>query len=175
MLEPIERPPLARWDGVHVELDLDLIEQHLKERMERLDEVSGLTLDGRGDAVRLRASVLWKGIRIPVRIELGELRLKRRYLGLRMRRLALLGAVLVPMGAVELLLCSFGPDIVTVFRGQAIVVVDLREWIPEELDLSLLAVQTVDRTLHLWFGPGSLSDLPSAARPALPARIDTSE
>jgi hypothetical protein len=169
MLEPLPRPPLVRWDGIHAALDLDLIEHHLKTRIERVDRVSDLSVGGKGDSILLAASVVWKGVRIRVRIELGELRLKRRFLGLRLRRLNLLGGVPVPMGAVEILLQSFGPDIVRVFRGQAIVVVDLREWVPEELDLSLLAAQTTDRTLHLWFGPGSLRDLPTDARPALPA------
>ncbi len=168
MLEPLPRPPLVRWDGIHVALDLDLIELHLKARMERVDEVSDLSVDGKGDSILLAATVVWKGVRTRVRIELGELRVRKRFLGLRMRRLKLLGSLTVPMGAVEILLRSFGPDIVKVFRGQAIVVVDLREWVPEELDLSLLAAQTTDRTLHLWFGPGSLRDLPSDARPALP-------
>jgi hypothetical protein len=169
MLEPLPTTPLVRWDGIHVALDLDLIENHLKARMERVDRVSDLYVDGKGDSILLAASVVFKGVRTRVRIELGELRLKSRFLGLRLRRLRLLGGLPVPMGAVEILLQSFGPDIVKVFRGQAIVVVDLREWLPDELDLSLLAAQTTDRTLHLWFGPGSLRDLPSGARPALPA------
>ena len=36
------------------------------------------------------------------------------------------------------------------------------------LDLKILTVQATDRSLHLWFGAGSLVDLPAAPPPALP-------
>jgi hypothetical protein len=169
MLEELLKPPLVRWDGLHVVLDLDLVEEHLRRRIETVERVTELSVSGDGDAVRLCATVEWKGVRTRVRIELGELRLKRRFLGLRLRRLRVLGGIPVPMGAVELLLNAFGPEVVKVFRNQRIVVVDLRRWIPPELDLSLLTVQATGRALHLWLGPGSLRDLPPQTRPALPA------
>ena len=57
----------------------------------------------------------------------------------------------------------------TVFRGEGIVVVDLRQWLPEELDLEVLTVQAPTHSLHLWFGPGCLQELPNTGRGRLPA------
>jgi len=58
---------------------------------------------------------------------------------------------------------------VTVFPGQGIVVVDLRRWLPEELSLQVLTVQGTARTLSVWVGSGSLSDLPTRGPKKLPA------
>jgi hypothetical protein len=80
----------------------------------------------------------------------------------------MLGGVPVPMGAAEVLLRAIASELVTIVRGQGIVVIDLRRWIPSELDVAVLSVHTTERTLHLWFGPGSLGDLPASPRPRLP-------
>jgi hypothetical protein len=168
MIEQLPNRPLVCWDGLHVALDLDLVERHLRARIESLEEVSDLTLSGRGDSLLLSAVVLWKGLRIRVRLVLGEIRLKRRFLGMRLHRLRMLGGVPVPMGAAEVLLRAIASELVTIVRGQGIVVIDLRRWIPSELDVAVLSVHTTERTLHLWFGPGSLGDLPASPRPRLP-------
>ncbi len=169
MLETLARPPLVRWDGVHVVLDLGLVERNLRRRIEPVEGVADLALSGIGDTIRLSAVVVWKGVRFRVRLELGEIRLKRRFLGVRLRRARALGGMPVPMGAVERLLRALDEDRVTVLRDQRILVVDLRDWLPQELDISLLTVQATATALHLWFGAGSLRDLPSPARLALPA------
>jgi hypothetical protein len=49
------------------------------------------------------------------------------------------------------------------------VVADLRDWLPEELTLEILTVQATWRSLHVWFGPGSLSSLPGKGPLLLPA------
>ena len=59
-----------------------------------------------------------------------------------------------------------------VFSGQGIVVVDLRRWLPDELVLDILTVQGTARTLHVWFGAGSLANLPGRGPRLLPAEGD---
>jgi hypothetical protein len=85
-----------------------------------------------------------------------------------MRRLRVYGGLPVPRAAVEAILDGIDNEIVTVFKGQGIVVVDLRRWLPSELDLKIVTVQATDSSLHLWFGAGGLRDLPGRAPPALP-------
>ena len=82
----------------------------------------------------------------------------------------------VPRGVLEILVRELAGDLVTVFRGSGILVVDLREWLPAELDLTVLTVQAMAAGLHLWLGPGSLRDVPGDPRPALTADLEeTSE
>jgi hypothetical protein len=162
-------PPLARWDGLHLVLDLDRIERHLNVLLEGSDSLRDLKLAGRADGLGAELTVVWNGVPARVGLDVTEIRLRHRYLGLRMRRLRALGGVRVPRAAVELGLRALDNPLLKVFRGQGIVVVDLGRWIPEEADVRIVTVQSVARTASVWFGPGSLVDLPSNEPPALPA------
>ena len=164
-----------RWDGLHLVFDLRLLERHLQRRVERSDRVAHLSLTGQGDSVGLSAAVVWKGIRSRVGVRVEEIRLKRRFLGFRLRRARVLGGVPVPLGAVEILIRELAGDVATVFRGEGIVVLDFRRWIPRELELSVLTVQATGSALHLWLGPGVLRDLPRQPQPALTAGGERSE
>jgi hypothetical protein len=161
--------PLVRWDGLHLVLNMKMVEGHLRQRVQELEQLTEISLDGEGDVVRAKATVVWRGLRSRVVVDLGEIRLRQRFLGLRMRKLRVLGGVPVPRAAVETILKAAKPQGVTVFRGDGIIVVDLRQWLPPELDLSVLTVQATGRALHVWFGPGTLSDLPEEVRAALPS------
>jgi len=86
-----------------------------------------------------------------------------------MRRLRALGGIPVPRSAVELALRAFNSPLLKVFSGHGIVVVDLRQWLPEELMLEVLTVQGTSRSLHIWFGSGSLANLPGKGPHLLPA------
>ena len=162
-------PPLARWDGLHLTLDLVRVERHLNDLLSSSDAIGDLSLRGEGDALAVEATVTWKGIPARVGLELAEIRLRYRHLGFRMRKLRALGGIPVPRTAVELGLRSLESPLLKVFPGQGIVVVDLRKWLPEELDLQILTVQGVARRLAVWFGPGRLDELPSRGRRRLPA------
>lgn len=160
---------LARWDGLHLVLDLVLVEEHLVRLLADVKQVEGLALAAAGDALEVSVTVKWKGVRSRVAMELAELRLRHRHLGFRMRKLRVYGGLPVPRAAVEAILQSINNELITVIRGQGIVVVDLRRWLPPELDLKIVTVQATGSSLHLWFGAGGLRDLPGRAPPALAA------
>ena len=165
-------PPLARWDGLHLALDLRLVANHLNHLLQRRDGLRDLTLRGRGDALAAEVTVLWRGVPARVGFELAEIRLRHRHIGFRMRRLRALGGIPVPRTAVELGLKALASPLVSVFSGQGIVVIDLRRWLPEELALEILTVQGTARGLHVWFGAGALANLPGRGPHLLPADTD---
>ncbi len=160
---------LARWDGLHLVLDLVLVEEHLVQLLADVDQVEGLALAAAGDAIDVSVTVKWKGVRSRVALEIAELRLRHRHLGFRMRKLRVYGGLPVPRAAVEAILQSINNELITVIRGQGIVVVDLRRWLPPELNLKIVTVQATGSSLHLWFGAGGLRDLPGRERAALAA------
>ncbi len=160
---------LARWDGLHLALDLVLVEEHLDRLLADVKQVEGLALAAAGDALNVSVTIRWKGVRSRVALELAEIRLRHRHLGFRMRRLRVYGGLPVPRAAVEAILESIDNELIKVFRGQGIVVIDLRRWLPPELDLKIVTVQATGSSLHLWFGAGGLRDLPGRGRPALAA------
>ena len=153
-------PPLARWDGLHLVLDLEHLERLINRAIAGNDRIRDLRLLGAGDALQAETTVIWKGAAARVGLQLAEIRLHHRHLGFRMRRLRALGGVPVPRSAVELGLRALENPLLTVFQGDGIVVIDLRRWLPSEIDVKVITVQSTLRSLHIWFGPGRLSDLP---------------
>jgi hypothetical protein len=166
-------PPLARWDGLHLVLDLRLLERQLNQVLSARDDLRNLSLRGAGDALAAEATVVWKGVPARVGLEIAEIRLRYRHLGFRMRRLRALGGVPVPRSAVEVALKAFDSPHLKVLVGQGIVVIDLRPWLPDELSLEVLTVQGTSRALHVWFGSGSLANVPGKGPRLLPAAIDS--
>ena len=162
--------PILRWDPVRLVLALDEVERLLADRLGRDGSVCELRLSGGGDRVVVTATVRWGGLASRACAELTELRLRRRHLGLRVDRVAVLGGgVRVPRSVVLKRLDGAMEGAVAVFSDDGIVVVDLRRWLPPELELSVIAVQVVGRTLELWLGRGALDALPGQPRAALPA------
>jgi hypothetical protein len=167
-------PPLARWDGLHLALDLDRMERLLNEFLSKREGLRDLSLWGEGDALAAEVTVVWKGVPARVGLEVAEIRLRHRHIGFRMRRIRALGGIRVPRIAVALALQSLKNPILSVFPSEGIVVADLREWLPEELRLEVLTVQGTRRSLHVWFGSGSLRNLPGKGPRLLPAATETS-
>ncbi len=161
--------PLVRWDGLHLVVDLEKIEERLQRYLLEVENISAVRVSGEADALRIVATIVWKGLRVRVAIELTEIRLRYRRAGFRIRRVRAFNAVTVPRSAIEAILRRVGSDLVTVLGGEGIVIVDLRQWIPPELSLSLLTVQATDRALHIWLGPGEMRDLPPSGPQELTA------
>lgn len=160
---------LLRWDGLHLVISLEALQVHLDRLMRRGDRITDLTLEGREDTVRVFATVSWKGLKGSASVDLTEIRMRRRFLGFRMRRLTVLGGLRIPRRAIEAAIRAADPNRITVFSGEGIVVIDLRSKLPAELDLTVLTVQATERSLHVWFGAGGLADIPAPRPAALPA------
>lgn len=161
--------PLARWDGLHLAIDLTHLEALLNERTAGVPNLRKIRLTGVGDAVEATVGVQWKGVRSSLSVRIGEIRLRHRRIGFRLGRIRALGGVPLPRAGVEAVLAAIDHELVSVIRGTRIVVVDLRTWIPPELDLSVITVQATRNRLHVWFGPGSLLAVPGPAPLGLPA------
>ncbi len=159
--------PLVRWDGLHLVISLEQAEAILRERVALIEHVASVHLDGGGDSIEAVAVLQWKGIRTRVAVTVGEIRLKRRFLGFRIRRVKVFGGIRIPRTIVESVLGAFGGGLISVMPGSKIVVVDLRRWIPAEADVSIVTVQATSHSLHFWFAPGSLARIPQQVR-ALP-------
>lgn len=160
--------PLIRWDGVHVVIDLQHVERLVRQWLEHAPHLRGISLTGAGDALEIKTSVVWKGATSLVLIQLAEIRLRHRHLGFRIRKVRVLGGLPLPRAVVEALLGSIKSDLVTVVRGQGIVVVDLGRWLPEEASMTIITVQATRLRMHVWLGPGHLDSLPTVrVRPQL--------
>jgi hypothetical protein len=160
--------PFVRWDGFHVAFDLDGVERRITRRLAGVDHVSDLSLTGLADSLRIGATVAWSIFRSRVTVDLAEIRVKKRFLGMRLRRARVLNGMPVPRAIVMGILKDLDLEELTVLGGHGIVVLDLRRWLAPELDLRILSVHTTGRSLHVWLGPGELRDLPGREPRALP-------
>lgn len=162
-------PPLARWDGLHLVLDLDHVERIVTELLSAREGLRDVSLRGAGDRLQAEVTVVWQGLPARVGLEIAEIRMRHRHIGLRMRKFRALGGVPVPRTAVLFALKALDNPLLSVFPAEAIVVADLRPWLPKELTLEVITVQGTARSLHLWFGPGALANLPGKGPRLLPA------
>ncbi|RLE36270.1 MAG: hypothetical protein DRJ61_01180 [Acidobacteria bacterium] len=160
MTIPYVSAPLVRWDDLHVVFDIPTIERILRLRLAEVEALSNPDLDGQDDRLALVVRVHWKSVSMRVRVELREIRLRHRRLGFRLGHLRALGGLPVPRIAVLRTLQEIMPDRVTVLPGSDVVVVDLRTWIPPEVQLRIVAVQVVGEALHVWLASGSVTDIP---------------
>ncbi len=162
---PTLAAPLVRWDGLHLTLSLALVEQRLNQLTHDAEMLRDVRLEGAHDALRLHATLTWKGRRARVGLDLAEIRLRHRHLGFRLQRIRFLGGLPVPRRVVAAILSQLRLELVRVIPRQGIVVVDLGRWIPREVNLQVVTVQCTNRYLHLWLGPGELRDLPPLLAP----------
>lgn len=154
---------LVRWDGFHVILDIGLLEAKAEAATRSVEMISDISIGGWADVLELNATVHWKNVSSRVRLEIREIRLKSRRVGFRLGKLKVLWGLRVPRRLIESVLERLGQERLRVLPGMGIVVVDLREYVPPELDLRLLTLQVTGRSLHLWMGPGVLRDIPGDA------------
>jgi len=161
MREFLEEQALLQWDGFHLAMNLGVLERKIQEALLGINMVSDVHLSGWADVVLLEATLHWKGLSTRVRIEIREIRLRFRRLGFRLGKMKILGGMRIPRSAIESIVEKAGGEFVRVFRGAGIVVVDLRDKIPPELELRLLTIQVSQRKLEIWLGPGLLHDIPA--------------
>ncbi len=171
MFAKILPSPLLRWDGLHLVLNLEMLVRYLRVYATSLENVQELSLEGEGDAIRIRAKAVYKGVGTRVRIDVAEIRLKHRHLGFRLRHPRALGGMPLPRLMIEQALKTIGVDGLTVVAGEGIVIVDLRRWIPEQVSISIRTVQATERCIHIWLGPGIVDDLPPGTVKSLPAGL----
>ncbi len=160
MTIPYVSAPLVRWDDLHVVFDIPTVERILRLRLAEVDALSNPDLDGRDDKLGLVIRAHWKSVSMKVRVELKEIRLRHRRLGFRLGHLRALGGLPVPKIAVLRTLQEIMPDLVTILPGSDVIVVDLRTWIPPEVQLRIVAVQVVGEALHVWLASGWVTDIP---------------
>lgn len=161
--------PLVRWDDLHLVLSLPAVETLVGTRLSAVEAISQTDFDGRGDVLVVTLRVHWKGMQVRVLVEVREVRVRLRRLGFRLGRMRVAGGVPVPRVAVLRTLQRMLPELVTVVPRTAIVIVDLRRWIPPEVDVRVVAVQVSGEELHVWLASGSVDSFPLSVHRRLPA------
>ena len=155
--------PLLRWDGFGLHLDLDMVELLAnRELARRAPTLHDLRLAGDGEEVEISGVATWRGMPLAFCVRLAELRLHRRCFGCRVARArGPMGAPL-PVGVLGSLAQRHGQGMVHFDAGGRVLLVDLRRFIPEGIELRIARVECLGRWLQVDLAPGSVATVLSA-------------
>jgi hypothetical protein len=150
--------PLVAWDAFSLRLDLDMLEYALARLLPRYTQgIRAVRLAGEGDALEIRVDVAFKGLPARLAARLAELRLRRGFLGCRIERLRGPLGVPVPLGLLAMALRRAAPHLLRLDPDDAILLVDLREHLPNEVSVGVRDVRCEGRWLHVDLAPGALT------------------
>lgn len=150
--------PLVRWDGFCLRLDLDILEQvAARELPARTDAVREIAVTGTGERLEIGVSLAIKGLPTRVAARVDEVRLYRRFLGLRVAALRGPLGVPVPLSLVAFVLRRFAPGLATLDADDGILLVDLRRWLPEGIQVEIRSVRCQGRMLEIELASGSVA------------------
>lgn len=153
--------PLVQWDGFTVRVDLDVLElaanRELPRRVPHLEE---LHVAGDGERLEVEVRLAWQGLPARVAAAVSEVKLYRRFLGCRVESLRGPLGVPIPLELASAAVRRFAPGFVRLDAADRILLVDLRDRLPEGLRLEVGAVRVVGRALEVELAPGALSGLP---------------
>jgi len=152
--------PLVQWDGFTVRVDLDVLELTINRELSRkVPHVDELRVAGDGDRLQLDVRLSWQGLPARVSARVADVRLYRRFVGCRVEALRGPLGVPIPLELASAAVRRFAPSIVRFDADDRILLVDLRNRLPDGLRLEVGAVRVVGRTLEVELAPGSLSGL----------------
>jgi hypothetical protein len=150
--------PLVAWDAFSLRIDLDMLEYAVGRLLPRYTQgIRAVRLAGEGDVLEIRVDVALKGVPARLGAHLAELRLRRGFLGCRVERLRGPLGVPVPLGLLALALRRAAPGLLRLDTADAILLVDLREHLPNEVSVGVRDVRCEGRWLHVDLAPGALT------------------
>jgi len=150
--------PLVRWDGFTLRVDLDIVELLVNRALEaRATVVKRVLVEGDTNALELRVTAAWKGLPAQLSARISELRLHRRCFGCRVESLHGPLGLPLPLTIVALLVRRLESDLVHFDAEDQILLVDLRRFLPEGLEVRVQDVQCRGRWLEVSLAGGSVA------------------
>ena len=152
--------PLVRWDGFALWIDLDMVELVASRQLAgRVEAIRRLRVRGEGDGLELHVEAAWKGLPAQVSVRICELRLHRRFFGCRIAGVRGPMGVPLPPALVSAVIRRFGQGLLSFDPDDSILLVDLRRFLPEGLEVRVKDVRCVDRWLCVDLAGGSVAAL----------------
>ncbi|MFY9552560.1 MAG: hypothetical protein WAU32_15545 [Thermoanaerobaculia bacterium] len=145
----------VRWSGLALTLDertLNAIVHRLVDRIPDLEDLKLRVTDG-----ELAANLVVHrfGVPLSARATLSQLRLKDGFLAFVLDKVQALSFIPIPDQLLTYLVQKAPPGLLTWYRDDRIMVVNLNDWMPGGIDLSLERTVFADGALTLHFAAGS--------------------
>jgi hypothetical protein len=148
--------PVVRWEGFALRFDLDMVELVANRQLARLETaVRRIALTGSGDELEIHVDAAWKGLPAHLSARVRELRLHRRFFGCRIQELRGPFGVPLPVSLASVAVRRLGEPMLRFDPDDHILLVDLRRFLPEGLEVRVRDVRCEDRWLCLELDAGS--------------------
>jgi len=150
--------PLVKWDGFTLRVDLDMTELLANRELARRGSVvRHVEIRGAGDELDLRVEAAWRGFPAQISARVGELRLHRRFFGCRVAGLRGPMGVPLPAALLGALVRRFGQGLLSFDPADRILLVDLRRFLPEGLEVRVWDLRCEERWLCVDLAGGSVA------------------
>ncbi len=151
-------PPLISWDGFTMKLDRAQLHAWAnRELPARVTALRRLELWGLPDGhLMLEVAFAWKGLPGTVLLRLREVKVAHRFFGCQVVAVRGPLGVPLPVSTVAKVMQRLLPGKVQYDGGDGVFLLDLRQWLPEGLELSVRRVHCGTQSVELELGPGSL-------------------
>ncbi|HVN32388.1 MAG TPA: hypothetical protein VMT45_10405 [Thermoanaerobaculaceae bacterium] len=157
--------PLVKWDGFALQVDLDMVELVAnRELARRTDAIRRVGVTGEGEVLKIHLDVALKGLPASVSASLSELRLLRRFFGCRIEALHGPLGIPLPVALAGALARRLAPDLLRFDSEDRILLVDLRRFLPEGLEVRISDVWCEGRWLMVEVAGGSVAAVLAAMR-----------
>lgn len=150
--------PLVRWDGFTLRIDLDMVELIVnRELAQRMPLLRRLEVTGEGEELELHIEAAWQGLPARVSARLRELRLHRRVFGCRVEALRGPMGIPLPVALAGAMVRRLGQGMVRFDPDDRILLVDLRRFLPEGLEVRVKDVRCQERWLCVELAGGAVA------------------
>jgi hypothetical protein len=150
--------PLVRWDGFTLWIDLDMVGLVVnRELARRVPMLRRLEISGEGEELELHIDAAWQGLPARVSARVRELRLNRRVFGCRVEALRGPLGIPLPVALAGVMVRHLGQGIVRFDPEDRILLVDLRRFLPEGLEVRVKDVRCRDRWLCVELAGGAVA------------------
>jgi hypothetical protein len=156
---------LVKWDGFALQVDLDMVELVANRALaQRAPSFRRLGVTGEGDALTIHLEAALKGLPAHLSATVSELRLRRRFIGCRIEALHGPLGLPLPIAVAGSLVRRLAPELLRFDSDDRILLVDLRRFLPEGLEVRISDVRCVGRWLTVTLAGGSVAAVLAAAR-----------
>jgi hypothetical protein len=154
---PAEGPERHRvaWSGLTLTFRERTLNDLVRRAVEEIPELQDLRVEVTPGELTATVVVHRFGVPLSAKATVSQLRLKDGFLAFVLDRVQALSFIPIPDQFLTYLVQKAPPGLLTYYREDRIMVVNLNEWMPPGVDLSLERTEFEDGALTLHFAPGS--------------------
>src|ERR1700730_5228753 len=145
----------ARWSGLSLTLDERTLNALVHRLVDRIPDLQDLKLRVSPGELSATLVVHRFGVPLSAKASLSQLRLKDGFLAFVLDKVQALSFIPIPDQLLSYLVAKAPPGLLTYYAQDRIMVVNLNDWMPPGVDLSLERSQFDPGALTLHFAPGS--------------------